>query len=139
GEKGILGSQMGDGAIPAHVYRESLVVGRPRLIAAYESYFADNTLSALVIPTTPLPARPIGQDETVELNGEQVPTFFTYIRNTDVASNAGVPCLSVPAGLTADGLPVGIEFVGATGDDATVLGIGKSYEAARGPVPGPNL
>jgi mandelamide amidase len=130
---------MGDGAIPAHVYRESLVVGRPRLIAAYESYFADNTLSALVIPTTPLPARPIGQDETVELNGEQVPTFFTYIRNTDVASNAGVPCLSVPAGLTADGLPVGIEFVGATGDDATVLGIGKSYEAARGPVPGPNL
>ena len=139
GEKGILGSQLGDGAIPAHVYRESLVVGRPRLIAAYESYFADNDLAAMVVPTTPLPARPIGQDETVELNGEQVPTFFTFIRNCDPTSNAGLPCLTVPAGLTADGLPVGIEFVGTTADDATVLGIGKAYEAARGPMPGPNL
>jgi mandelamide amidase len=68
-----------------------------------------------------------------------VPTFFTYIRNTDPPSNAGVPCLSVPAGLTADGLPVGIEFVGAPGADATVLGIGLSFEAARGPIPGPDL
>jgi mandelamide amidase len=138
-EQGILASQMGAEAIPAAVYREALVVARPRLIAAYEAYFADNGLAAMVVPTTPLPARPIGQEETVELNGEQVPTFFTYIRNTDPPSNAGVPCLSVPAGLTADGLPVGIEFVGAPGADATVLGIGLSFEAARGPIPGPDL
>jgi Asp-tRNA(Asn)/Glu-tRNA(Gln) amidotransferase A subunit family amidase len=138
-EHGILASQMGPDAIPAAAYREALVVARPRLIAAYQAYFADNGLAAMVVPTTPLPARPIGQEETVELNGEQVPTFLTYIQNTDPPSNAGVPCLSVPAGLTADGLPVGVEFVGPPGADATVLGIGRAFEAARGPAPGPDL
>ena len=139
GERGILSSQLGAEAVPAAVYRDALVVARPRLIAAYQAYFDDNRLAVMMVPTTPLPARPIGQEETVELNGEQVPTFLTYIRNTDPPSNAGVPCLSVPAGLTADGLPVGVEFVGPPGADATVLGIGRAFEAARGPFPGPKL
>jgi mandelamide amidase len=86
-----------------------------------------------------MPARPIGHDETVALNGEQVPTFPTYIRNTDPPSNAGLPCLSVPAGLTADALPVGIEFVGAPGADGTILGLGRAFEAAREPIPAPDL
>jgi len=138
-EQGILGSQMGPDAIPAVVYRQAISEGRPKLIAVYESYFADNNLSALVVPTTPLPARPIGQEDTVELNGEQVPTFFTYIRNTDPPSNAGVPCLSVPAGITGNQLPVGIEFVGPTNSDARLLGIGRAYEKARGRLPPPRL
>ena len=68
-----------------------------------------------------------------------MPTFLTYIRNTDPPSNAGLPCLSVPAGLTAGGLPVAIELVGPAGSDATVLGIGRAYEAIRAPLPPPKL
>lgn len=139
GEQAILGSQMGPDAVPAEVYRQAISEGRPKLIAAYENYFADNELAALVVPTTPLPARPIGQDQTVELNGEQVPTFFTYIRNTDPPSNAGVPCLSVPAGITGNQLPVGVEFVGPSGSDARLLGIGRAFEKARGDLPPPQL
>ena len=138
-EKDMLASQLGDDAIPATVYRQALTEGRPKLIAAYETYFSANALVAMVVPTTPLPARPIGDDETVALNGEQVPTFPTYIRNTDPPSNAGLPCLSVPAGLTADGLPVGIEFVGPPGADGSILGLGRAYQAAREPIPGPDL
>jgi len=137
--KGLLTSLMGDNAVPAGLYREVIAKGRPALQRAYAGYFADNQLDALVVPTTALPARPIGQDETVDLNGEQVPTFMTYIRNTDPPSNAGLPCLSVPAGLTESGLPVGIEFVGPAGGDAVVLHIASLFEAIVGTLPAPEL
>ncbi len=137
--KGLLTSLMGDNAVPAGLYSEVITKGRPALKRAYASYFEENQLDALVVPTTPLPARPIGEDETVELNGEQVPTFMAYIRNTDPPSNAGLPCLSVPAGLTESGLPVGVEFVGPAGGDAAVLHIGGLFEATVGALPAPEL
>lgn len=136
--KGLLQSLMGDNAVPAGLYREVITKGRPALQRAYASYFQDNELDAMVVPTTPLPARPIGQDETVDLNGEQVSTFTTYIRNTDPPSNAGLPCLNVPAGLTVSGLPVGVEFVGPAEGDAAVLHIGALFENLIGPLPAPS-
>ncbi len=139
-EKGILMSQLERAkAVPAAAYQAAMASHRPALQGAYADYFARHRVAAMVVPTTPLPARPIGHEETVELNGEQVPTFLTYIRNTDPPSNAGLPCLSVSAGLTAGGLPVGIELVGPAGSDATVLGIGRAYEALRAPLPPPRL
>ena len=38
-------------------------------------HFSAHDVAAIVFPTTPLPAAPIGEDETVMLNGERVPTF----------------------------------------------------------------
>ncbi|MEM8952371.1 MAG: indoleacetamide hydrolase [Pseudomonadota bacterium] len=137
--KGLLTSLMGDNAVPTELYRQVITRGRPALQRAYARYFEENELDALVVPTTPLPARPIGDDETVDLNGEQVPTFMSYIRNTDPPSNAGLPCLSVPAGLTESGLPVGVEFVGRAGGDAAVLHIGGLFEAVVGMLPAPEL
>jgi indoleacetamide hydrolase len=124
------------------VYREALVVHRPALQALYAAAFADHAVEALVLPTTVLPAvpnRPPGQDTTVEHNGETLPLFPTYVRNTDPASGAGLPALSVPAGLATDGLPVGMELVGAAGSDDVVLAIGEALEAARGSLPPPSL
>jgi len=46
--------------------------GRPALQAAYRDYFRDQNVAAIAFPTTPLPARPIGQDKEVELNGKKV-------------------------------------------------------------------
>ncbi|MGH1478886.1 MAG: indoleacetamide hydrolase [Geminicoccales bacterium] len=137
--KGLMKSLMGDNAVPADLYREVLASGRPALQRTYARYFEDNQLDALVVPTTPLPARPIGDDETVDLNGEQVSTFMTYIRNTDPPSNAGLPCLTVPAGLTASGLPVGVEFVGPAGGDAAILYIAALFEQITGLLPAPDL
>jgi Asp-tRNA(Asn)/Glu-tRNA(Gln) amidotransferase A subunit family amidase len=120
---------LGNQAIPEAVYREAVDVHRPRLIAAYAKLFADNRLDALVFPTTPLPAQPIaGSDQNVTLNGKQVPTFPTFIRNTDPGSNAGIPGLSLPMGETAQGLPVGLELDGLAGSDRRLLAIGLAIE-----------
>ena len=122
--KGLFGSQMGDEAMPEAVYRQAMDVERPQLQAAYAAYFTDNRPGTTAIfPTAPLPARPIGQDETVEHNGEQQPTFPTFIRNTDPASNAAIPGISLPSGVTSSGLPLGIELDGPVGSDARLLAV----------------
>ena len=135
--KGMLASLLGDGAVPEAVYHEALSRHRPALQAALEGYFEEHDLAAMIFPTTPMPARPIGEDDTVDVNGERVPTFFTYIRNTDPASNASLPGLSLPIGLTRSGLPVGIELDAPSGQDARLLAIGLAYEASLPPMPAP--
>ena len=118
------------GAIPQAVYEQALNVVRPQLQALYASYFTDNGVAAMLFPTTVLPARPIGQDQSVELNGRQVNTFTTYIRNTDADAVAGIPGLALPAGRTRSGLPVGMELDGPMGSDRLLLSIGLALEAS---------
>ena len=113
---------------PEAAYRQAIDVERPKLQAAYAAYFADNGVDAAIFPTAPLPARPIGDDETVELNGARVPTFGTFIRNTDPGSNAAIPGISLPSGLSPDGLPLGMELDGPAGSDARLLAIAATIE-----------
>lgn len=126
--KGLFGSQMGDEAMPEAVYQQAMTVDRPALQQTYADYFASHNLDAVVFPTSPLPARPTGDDETVELNGERVPTFPTFIRNTDPGSNAAIPGISLPCGLTPDGLPLGMELDGPAGSDERLLGVAAAIE-----------
>lgn len=126
----------GASAVARSAYQAALAT-RSKLQANYADYFADNNVAALVFPTTILPARPIGQDTTVDLNGAQVNIFLTYIRNTDPGSVAGIPGLSLPSGLTSDGLPVGLELDGPAGSDRALLAIGLAIERALGSLPPP--
>src|SRR5262245_16193653 len=135
--RALFGLAVGPNAIPDAVGLDALHVQRPKLQKAYQQVFADFYLDALLFPTTTLPARQIGQDITVELNGQQVSTFFTYIRNTDPDSNAGLPGLSIPVGLTRDGLPVGLELDGPAWCDRKLLAIGLAVEEEFGSLPAP--
>ncbi|MDE4096056.1 indoleacetamide hydrolase [Phaeobacter gallaeciensis] len=124
---GAIGSQLGDEAMPEAAYRAAMDVHRPAMRQIYGKVFEDNGLDAIVFPTTPLPARPIGEDETVTLNGDQCPTFPTYIRNTDLGSNIGAPGISLPCPVSS-GLPVGIEFDGLPGKDRALLALARAAE-----------
>jgi len=119
--------------ITEQAYAHAHDVLRPRMQAAYSACFVRHDLAALVFPTTPLAATPIGQDDTVILCGEPVSTFGTYIRNSGPAGMAGLPSLSLPAGTTGDDLPVGLELDGPAGSDARLLAIGRAVEAALPP------
>ncbi|MEO7336624.1 MAG: amidase family protein, partial [Caldimonas sp.] len=127
--KGILQSLHGDGAVPESAYRHALDVLRPQLQAAYRDYFKRHDVAAVLFPTTPLPAAPIGDDDTVLLNVEHVPTFPTFIRNCSPGSVAGIPGISVPAAMTAGGLPLGLELDGPEGSDARLLAVARAVEA----------
>lgn len=126
---GAISSQLGDEAMPEAAYRAAMETHRPAMRQIYGRVFEDNALDAIVFPTTPLPARPIGQDETVEMNGDELPTFPTYIRNTDLGSNIGAPGISLPCH-PAGSLPVGIEFDARPGEDRALLALARAAERA---------
>jgi indoleacetamide hydrolase len=58
-------------------------------------------------------------------------------RNTALSSVARLPSLTLPAALTAAGLPVGIEIVSTPGRDREVLALGLSIERALGKIAAP--
>ncbi len=126
--KDIVGSQLTGDAITENAYRQALHVHRPRLKNVYASFFSEHSVEAVIFPTSPVVARPIGDDATIELNGERLPTFTTYIRNTDPGSNAGIPGISLPTGLSPSGLPIGMEIDGPGGSDERLLSIAAAVE-----------
>jgi indoleacetamide hydrolase len=124
-------------------YQDAISVQRPALQKMYEDYFRDNKLDGILFPTTVAPAPLIdtvkGSGEMTINGGAPVPTFDAMIRNTDPGSNAGIPGLSLFAGMTSGGLPVGLEIDGPIGSDAKLLGLGLSIEAILGSAPPPKI
>ena len=137
--KKVVDGLLGPDAVPEAVYREALIKHRPALQDAYRRYFAERGVAAMVFPTTPLPAAKVGEDDTVLLNGKAVPTLATYIRNLGPGSAAGIPGLSLPAGMTSAGLPIGIAIDGPQGDDQQLLTICLAIESALPRLPAPRL
>jgi indoleacetamide hydrolase len=130
-ERGWLADQLWGDPVPDTHHVEILERVRPALVARYAECVRRDRLDALVLPTTRLPARPIGQDDEVEINGRPVGTLEAYLRNTDPTAFAGLPSISVPAGLTASGLPVGLSFDGLPGTDSILLALAAAFERCR--------
>src|SRR3954468_11585839 len=124
-------------------YQDAMSVQRPALQQLYADYFRDHRLDGLLFPTTIAPAPLIdiekGSGEMSINGGTPVPVFESIIRNTDPGSNAGLPGLSLYAGMTASGLPVGIEIDGPVGSDGKLLGLGLAIEAILGTAPAPKM
>jgi Asp-tRNA(Asn)/Glu-tRNA(Gln) amidotransferase A subunit family amidase len=58
---------------------------------------------------------------------------LTFPTNTVLASQSGLCAIAIPAGLTEDGLPVGVELLGKPYDEATLLSLAYAFERAADP------
>ena len=135
--KQALASLRGADAVSEASYREALTKHRPALQETYRRYFQERGVAAMVFPTTPLPAAKIGEDYTVMLNGVPVSTLSTFIRNLAPGSAAGIPGLSLPAGMTKAGLPVGMAIDAPEKSDHQLLAIGLALETVLPRLPAP--
>jgi indoleacetamide hydrolase len=123
-------------------YEEIVRVHLPALHTLYRDYFRRSGVAAIVFPATILPAPPISgsaseADMHVEVAGRRMPFDDAISRNIAPGSTAGLPGLVLPAGLTAGGLPVALEFDGPPGSDRELLTLGLALEAALGRLPPP--
>jgi aspartyl-tRNA(Asn)/glutamyl-tRNA(Gln) amidotransferase subunit A len=80
----------------------------------------------LLTPATPGPAFALG-----EKSADPVSMYLNDVFTVTV-NLAGLPAIAVPAGLTANGLPLGLQVIGKAFDEATVLRAGRSIEIAAG-------
>ena len=79
---------------------------------------------AIALPTSPTPAFPLGDRLNDPLQMYLADIF------TVGASLAGLPAISQPCGLTAGGLPVGLQIIGRAWEDATVFQVAAGLERA---------
>jgi mandelamide amidase len=121
-------------AVTESAYRNAVQV-RKQLREAVRDYFSRHDLDAVVFPATLGAAPPIGDDVTTGIDGEQRPIFDLLGHNMALAPACELPALTLPAGLTAGGLPVGIEFEAPSGADGKLLALGLGLEGALGPLP----
>jgi aspartyl-tRNA(Asn)/glutamyl-tRNA(Gln) amidotransferase subunit A len=114
--------------VPGYEYVKTLREDCVKVISGLEE--ALSHVDALLFPTTPLPASKIGEDVETKLQGENVNVFLTYIRNCVSVSVAGYPAISVPAGYSQTGLPIGLEIVARPWEEDKLLNMAYAFEQA---------
>ena len=112
----------------ADAYRDAIENRRPQLQKILGNCFAGERLDAILFPTTILPATPIGEDDLVDLGGREAPLFPSFVHNTDPGSTAGIPGITLPAGLSESGLPIGLQLMGPPFGEERVLSVGHQYQ-----------
>jgi len=93
---------------------------RTLLINEFNALFAN--YDVLIAPVAPTPAFKLGANaaDPIKMYLEDIMTV--------PASLAGLPAISVPAGVSQDGLPIGVQLIGKQRDDAQLLALAESME-----------
>jgi aspartyl-tRNA(Asn)/glutamyl-tRNA(Gln) amidotransferase subunit A len=100
---------------------------RGRRVLRHEVDATLRTCQALLLPTVPIPAPPIGAVE-VNAGGRKEPVRSIMLRLTQLFNLTGHPVISVPAGVTASGLPCGLQVVGRRGATDELLELARACE-----------
>jgi aspartyl-tRNA(Asn)/glutamyl-tRNA(Gln) amidotransferase subunit A len=90
---------------------------------------AFNDVDAIITPTTPTPAFRLGEKSDDPLSMYLADIF------TVTASLAGIPGISVPCGVSQNGLPIGMQILGRHFEEGTILRLAHAFEHARASSP----
>lgn len=103
---------------------------RTRLALKVHEFFGGyDVLLAPAAQVLPFDAR---QRYPETINGQALPTYLDWMRSACVISATGLPALSMPAGFSAEGLPVGLQMVMNHGQDFQLLQVARAFEQATG-------
>ncbi len=92
--------------------------------------FFDN-MDLMIAPVTQVSPFPVDVEYPTEIAGVPMERYITWMRSVSRVTQMGLPALSLPAGFTAAGLPVGAQLIGAPRDDLRLLGFAKALENAH--------
>ena len=85
-----------------------------------------------ILPTAQLPPFDVNTPYPMEIAGVKFGSYIDWMKSCWYISATGNPAASVPAGFTAEGLPVGLQIVGRYHADFSVLQMAHAFEQATG-------
>ena len=103
---------------------------RTRLLASVEDFFSQHDL--LVLTTSQVVPFDASIEYPAQIEGTPMRDYLEWMRAGTIISATGCPAVSVPAGFTPDGLPVGIQLVAAPGKDVALLLAAQAFEELTG-------
>jgi len=86
----------------------------------------------LVCPVNQLPPFPAELEWPREIDGTRLENYLDWMKSCYYITITSHPAISVPAGFTPDGLPVGLQIVGRYREDFSVLQLAHAFESATG-------
>jgi amidase len=95
-----------------------------RMRRFFESY------DVLVMPVSQVPPFPADQEYPAAINGAVQSTYLDWMRSAYFVTVTGCPAMSLPAGFTPEGLPVGIQLVAPHSGERRLLEIAHAFEQA---------
>jgi amidase len=101
-------------------------LARGAYIARAREFF--DTYDLLLSPATIVPPYPVEQRYVESCNGQSFDNYIEWCSIAYAITVTGFPAMSVPAGFTGDGLPVGLQMVAGPRAEAELLGAGALYE-----------
>ncbi|MBX6327765.1 MAG: amidase [Pseudolabrys sp.] len=102
---------------------------RQRLFLRFRDLFERYDL--LLTPATPIKPFPVSQNFPTEVNGRRLGNYIHWIAGLFLITLMSLPAASVPAGKTKDGLPVGLQIVGARFEEPRILALAKLIQAMQ--------
>jgi aspartyl-tRNA(Asn)/glutamyl-tRNA(Gln) amidotransferase subunit A len=112
------------GLVPAADYIQALLL-RKRFVREFHALFRE--IDCLFTPTTPIAAPRIGENEIV-LDGKPHNTRILTTRFVRGFNVIGWPALSIPCGLSPDGLPLGLQLAARPFEENLLLALGDALE-----------
>jgi amidase len=100
-------------------------------VAARVSAFFES-VEVLACPVTQVVPFDVTLDWVHDIDGQPQQTYLDWMASAYLISVTGLPAISVPAGFTPDGLPVGLQLVGRRRADWPLLQVAHAFEAATG-------
>ena len=101
-----------------------------QMFAELQHFMAD--IDFLACPVTQVPPFSKEIEYPKEIEGIRFDTYIDWMRSCSDITTTTHPAISVPAGFTPEGLPVGLQIVGKSRDDRSVLELAYAFEQATG-------